>query len=115
MKVAVLGDGRLIVGTLHGQVRIWDPAVPSASPVELGSHDSWITALAVLPDDLVVTGDHYGQVRVWDILHTAEVARASCSVTALAAARHASAGEHLLMAHQGQGLTMWSVSRRDPS
>ena len=36
LAVAVLADGRVVTGGTGGQVLVWDPDAPGASPVELG-------------------------------------------------------------------------------
>jgi WD40 repeat protein len=78
--VAVLPDGRVVAAlgraltVLDGQIvrgaaqgmRVWDPAAPDASLVELGHHDAAVQALAVLPDGRIVSGEDDGRVRVWD-------------------------------------------------
>jgi WD40 repeat protein len=110
--LAVLPDGRVVTGGIDGRMRVWDPGTPAAGPVELGSHGGWITAMVVLPSGLVVTGDQYGEVRVWDVARTGEIARADSSVTAMAVVPATGPDEHVLMAHEGQGLSMWVVSHQ---
>jgi WD40 repeat protein len=107
--VAVLPDGRVVSGGDDGRVRVWDPAAPGAVPVELGGHDGNVRAVAVLPDGRVVSGGDDGQMRVWDVARVSEIARAACSVTAIAVAHGPATDERLLVAHEGQGVTMWSV------
>ena len=66
--VAVFPDGRVISGGDGGRgVLVWDPAAPSAAPVELGRLAHWgVAALATLPDGRVVSGGGDGRVLVWD-------------------------------------------------
>jgi len=53
--VAVLADGRVVIGRADGRVLVWDAAHPGAGPAELGRHDRWVQAVAVLADGRVVT------------------------------------------------------------
>ena len=46
--VAGLPDGRVVSGGADGRVRVWDPAAPGDSPVELGRHAGIVEAVAVL-------------------------------------------------------------------
>jgi WD40 repeat protein len=64
--VAVLADGRVVTGGSDRRVRVWDPADPASSPVELARTGSSVYAVAVLADGRVVTGGQDGAVRVWD-------------------------------------------------
>ena len=96
--VAVLPDGRVVTGSAVGdqvlvwdptRPLVWDPTRPRAGQVEVGRHDSGVTAGAVLPDGRVVTGRAVGgQVLVWDPTRPgadpAEVGRHDSGVTALA-------------------------------
>lgn len=66
LAVAVLQDGRMVSGGMDGRLVVWDPHVPAARPVELGSHNGYVTAVAVLPDGRVASGDGEGRVLVWD-------------------------------------------------
>ena len=51
--LAVLRDGRVVSGGMDGRVLLWDPA-SLARPVELGSHDGSVNAVAALADGRVV-------------------------------------------------------------
>ena len=53
-----------MTGGDDGRVLVWDPAVPSSSPAELGRHNGWVTAAAELPDGQVVTAGEDGWVLV---------------------------------------------------
>ena len=70
--LAPLPDGRVVsgdndgsLGGRSGRVRVWDPDRPG-DPVEVGSHDGWVRAVASLGDGRVVSGGDDGRVRVWD-------------------------------------------------
>ena len=107
--VAVLADGRVVSGGADGRVRVWDPATPGTGPVELGRHDGEVAAVAVLADGRVVSGGADGQMRLWDVLAVIEIARVACSVTAMSVGPGTSKDEHLVIAHEGQGFSMWFV------
>jgi WD40 repeat protein len=66
--VAVLPDGRVVsAGGDDGLMLVWDPAVPGASPVELGQRGVGpVRAVSVLPDGRMVCGGDTGWVREWD-------------------------------------------------
>ncbi|MBL8828512.1 MAG: hypothetical protein JNM18_16130 [Planctomycetaceae bacterium] len=57
-------DGRLITGSLDGQVKVWDHAFRTA--VALSDHDSPIVGMGVLPDGRIVSGSTRGRVVIWD-------------------------------------------------
>jgi WD40 repeat protein len=109
--VAVLRGGRVIAGGEDGRVRVWDPAAVGTDPVELGRHEGSVSAVAVLSDERVASGSRTrdGQLRLWDVQRVTEIDRVSYSVTAIAVAPGPAEHELLLTAHEGQGLTMWSV------
>ena len=111
--VAALPDGRVVSGGGDGRVRVWEPAVPGIGPVELGNHNEPVSAIAILSNGRVASGSRTreGQMRLWDIERVTEIDRAMCSVTAMAVTTSPSGNEHLLTAHEGQGMTMWSVRR----
>ena len=64
--LAALPDGRVVSGGADGSIRLWDPAAPAASPIDLGSHDGSVAAVAVLPDGRVVSGGADRSIRLWD-------------------------------------------------
>jgi len=92
-------------------VLVWDPAAPGTAPVELGRHDDPVRAVAVLPDGRVVSGGDDKRVLVWDPAApgAAPVAQLGCSVIRLATGVAEPGGFALVMAHQGAGLSLWSV------
>jgi WD40 repeat protein len=67
-QMAVLPDGRVVIGGRGGRVLVWDPDEPGNAPVELGRHEGGVAAVAVLPDGRAVTGGYIGErgVLVWD-------------------------------------------------
>jgi WD40 repeat protein len=109
--VAVLADGRVVTGDGGGRVLIWDPARPGADPVELGSHHGGVTAVAVLADGRVVTGGGDRRVLIWDPARpSTQVIQLSCSLTTLATAPSGPSVSSLAIAHEGGGLSLWSVT-----
>jgi len=70
--VAVLPGGRVVTGWDDGRVLVWDPKSAGAEPMELGSHDRGVKALAALPDGRVVSsgeavaGGPDRPMKVWD-------------------------------------------------
>ena len=110
--MAVLADGRVVTGGADRRVLIWDPARPGTVPAELGRHDGPVRAAAVLADGRVVTaGGGFGQVLIWHPASAGtQVVQLSCWVTALAAAPPTLPGSTLAIAHQGGGLSLWSVT-----
>ena len=108
--VAVLGDGRVVTGGADGRVLLWDPARPGA-PAELGRHGLSVTAVAVLPDGRVVTGGADRRVLLWDPARAStQVIQLNCSLTTLATASPSPPRSTLAIAHQGGGLSLWSVT-----
>ncbi len=108
--VAVLPDGRVITGG-DRRVLMWDPARPGIGPAELGWHGGTVRAAAILADGRVVTGGADRRVLVWDPLEAStQVVQLSCSVTALATAPFGPAGSHLVIAHEGNGFSLWSFT-----
>ena len=113
-QVAVLSDGRVVTGATDGRVQVWDPGTGRVV-VELGQHGGYVTAVAALSDGRVISASQ-GELRLWDVAGAAETARVRCSVEALAVARGpagnprgAVANHWLLIAHQIQGVSLWSV------
>ena len=111
----MLADGRVVTGGDDGRVLMWDPARPGAGPAELGRHGGTVRAVAVLAGGRVVTGGADGRVLVWDPLEAStQVVQLSCSVTALATAPFGPAGSNLVIAHEGNGFSLWSFTGSMP-
>jgi WD40 repeat protein len=109
--VSVLPGGRVVTGGDDGRVLVWDPDAPGTAPTKLGRHKGRVEAVAVLASGRVVTGGEDGQVLVWDPDNpSADVIQLNCSVVALATAPHGPAMSHLVIAHEDNGLSFWSVT-----
>jgi hypothetical protein len=93
---------------------LWNPATPSAAPLELGRHNSWVTALAVLSDGRVVGGGNDGRVRFWDPATPGAIStEIVCSVQALCAHPMLNPPLTLLViADAYAGLSVWTVGAR---
>ena len=63
--LCVRPDGGVIGGGADGKLWSWEP-VHGTGPVELGRHDSPVTAVSVLPGSLVVSCAADGRLHVWD-------------------------------------------------
>ena len=114
--IAVLPDGRVVSGGEDRRVRVWDPASPGSAPLEVGRHDGMVLALVVLPDGRVVSGGDERCVRVWDVVAQVELTRISCSAIALAVAPCPDVDDcQLVMAHEGGGISKWSIRVRQES
>jgi WD40 repeat protein len=107
--VAALGMPRVASGDALGLVRVWDLHHPG-SPVELGSHNGSVTAVAMLGDGRVVSaGSFDGRVCVWHP-HTPgqpliEIRR---DVNSLAADAHDGGTSQLAMGHP-RGVSSWTI------
>ena len=110
LAVAVMADGRVVTGSEDGRVLVWDPARPETGPVELGRHDGTVLAVAVLADGRVVSGGEDHRVLVWDSAGTTTHVQLSCSVRALATTPLSPARSSLVVAHQGSGFSLWSLT-----
>ena len=108
--MAVLPDGRVVSGGHDGGVLVWDPARPGTDPVELGRHDDRVEAVAVLPDGRVVSGGKDRPVLVWNATTQELIAQVGCSVTGLAAVPASRGEAFLVVAHEGQGFSLWSTT-----
>jgi WD40 repeat protein len=108
--MAVLADGRVATGGDDDRrVLVWNPAHPGADPAELAS--GAVRAVAVLADGRAVTGGHDGRVLVWDLgVASTQVIQLTCSVSTLATARLGSARSSLVVAHRGNGFSLWSFA-----
>jgi WD40 repeat protein len=108
--VAVLPDGRVVSGGGDGRVLVWDPTRPGGDPVELGLHDSSVTAVAVLPDGRVVSGGEDRRVLIWNATTQRQVAQVRCSVIGLAALQVSRGEASFVVVHEGQGFSLWSTT-----
>jgi WD40 repeat protein len=74
--MAVLPDGRVVTGDVRGRILMWNLGRPElaqlrlqakrgAMPVELGSHNGRVEAIAALPDGRVVTSGNDMRVLLW--------------------------------------------------
>jgi hypothetical protein len=108
--VAALGDGRVVSGGDDNRVRLWDPTAPGA-PVELGTHHGSVRAVAALGDGRVVSGGADNRVRLWDPAAPRAAPRElACTARAVASSIDpATIGLRLLIAHEGRGLSIWSI------
>jgi WD40 repeat protein len=111
MALVVLPDGRVVSSGSGGRVLVRDPARPGSDPVELGRHDSEVTAVAVLPDGRLVSGGDDRQVLIWNANTRRQVAQLGCSAIGLAAARVGRDKACLVVAHAGQGFSLWSITK----
>jgi WD40 repeat protein len=109
--VAGLPDGRVVSGGRDGWVLVWDPSRPGSDPVELGRHDGSVVAVAVLADGRVVSGGDDDRVLVWDATTQGLVAQLGCSVIGLAAVQASSSESFLVVLHEGQGFSLWSITK----
>jgi hypothetical protein len=109
--VAVLAGGRVVTGGGDRRVLVWDPDRPGTGPAELGRHDSWVRAVAVLADGRVVTGGDDRRVLIWDPARAGtQLTEVSCSLTTVATAPPDPASSQLVIAHEGSGFSLWSVT-----
>jgi WD40 repeat protein len=90
---------------------VWDPARPGSGPVELGRHDHLVRSVAVLPDGRVVSGGDDRRVLVWDATTRERVVQLDCSVSALAAVQANRGEAFLVVAHKGQGFSLWTIAQ----
>jgi WD40 repeat protein len=111
--VAVLPDGRVVSGGNDRRVLVWDPSQPGSGPIELGRHDigSSVNALAVLPGGRVVSGGYDRRVLVWDAITQEQVAQLGCSVMGLTAVQASRGDASLVIIHEGQGFSLWSIPK----
>jgi Trypsin-like peptidase domain/WD domain, G-beta repeat len=108
--VVVLSDGRVVSGGDDRRVLVWDSARPGSRPVELGGHDGPVNAVAVLPDGRLVSGGVDRRVLIWNATTQRQVAQLGCSVIGLAAVQTSSRECFFVVAHEGQGFSLWSVT-----
>jgi WD40 repeat protein len=112
--VAELRDRRVVSGWADGLVLVWDRSAPEAEPIEVGRHDGPVEAVAVLPNGQVLTGGDDRSVRLWDVQTKQCCWSVACSVRALAAVVPSSGETLLVIAHQGTGVSTWSVRAASP-
>jgi hypothetical protein len=95
-------------------LRTVDPrARPGTSPVELGRHDRSVRAVAVLADGRVVSGGDDRRVLIWNTTTKGQAAQLDCSVIKLEAVQVGRAETSILVVHEGQGFSLWSLKRDD--
>jgi hypothetical protein len=111
--VAVLPDGRVVSGGNDGWVLVWDPSGTGSGPVRLGHHYSWVNALAVLPDGRVVSGGNDLRVLIWNEATQGQVAQLRCSVIGLAAVQASRSEASLVVIHEAQGFSLWSIAEEE--
>jgi WD40 repeat protein len=107
--VAVLPDGRVVSGGNDGRLLVWDPSRPGSDPIELGHHNERVAAMAVLPDGRVVSAANDRPVLIWNATTQSQVAQLGCSAIGLAAGQTSRGESRLIVAHAGQGLSLWSI------
>jgi len=105
--LVVLADGRVVSGEDDRRVLVWDPSRPGAGPVELGYGGS-VHAVAGLPDGRVVIGGG-DQVLIWNATAQGQVAQLACSVMGVAAVQASRREAFLVVTHEGQGFSLWSI------
>ena len=76
----------------------------------LGRHTGEVDAVAGLPDGRVVSGGD-DRVLIWNAATQRQVAQLGCSVMGLAAGQASSRKAFLVVAHRGQGLSLWSIPK----
>jgi hypothetical protein len=93
---------------------VWDPARPRVRVAELGRHEGPVQAIAELADGRIVTGGlSDGRLDVHEATRAfARVSELKCSVNALTATPPGPARSNLIIAHQGNGISFWSVKER---
>jgi WD domain, G-beta repeat len=111
LAVAVLADGRVVSGGSDRRVLVWDPARPGSGSVELGRHDGPVLAVVVLPDGRVVSGGNDRRVLIWTATVQGQVAQLGCSVIGLAAVQASRGEASLVVVHEGQGFSLWSITK----
>jgi WD40 repeat protein len=112
---ARLGDGRVLTGGDDGRVLVWDPARAGADPVAPCRHGRRVRGVANLENKQVISGGDDRQVIVSELNTGKRRAEIACSVRALAVHVLPQSGRTLLVvAHQGAGLSIWSVAEAAP-
>jgi hypothetical protein len=93
---------------LAGQPRQQQPgAGPPRQAVPLGDD----AAVAVLPDGRVVSGGGEGRMLVWEATTRRQITQLACSAIRLAAAEASRGETSLVVAHAGQGFSVWSTTK----
>jgi hypothetical protein len=69
-----------------------------------------VGAVAVLPDGRVVSGGNDRRVLVWDATTQEQVAQLGCSVMGLTAVQASCGDASLVIVHEGQGFSVWSIA-----
>jgi WD40 repeat protein len=110
--MAALPDGRIATGGWDdGRVLMWDPNRPNSKPAELGRHNDHVLAAAVLPGGRLVTSGSDRRVLVWQPAKPgAPVFQLSCQAPRLSTTSHGQARSDLVIVHQGNGFSLWSVT-----
>lgn len=73
--LCVCPDGWVVSGGADGKLWLWEPS-HEAGPIELGRHDSPVTAVTALAGSLVVSCAADGRLHVWDRATPGELVRA---------------------------------------
>jgi WD40 repeat protein len=103
-------DGRVVSGGADQRVLVWDPDRPGTGPVELGRHDGSVITVAVLSDGRVVSGGADRRVLIWNATIQRQISQLDCSVIGLAAGQASRGEASLVVVHEGQGFSLWSVA-----
>jgi WD40 repeat protein len=109
-SVAVLPDGRVVTGAYDGRVRVWEP-IPRTEAVDLGRHEGPVRTVVALADGRVVTGGYDGRVRLWDVNTRTATGLIAYSANALATGVASTGDLILVLTHENEGLSAWTIQR----